>query len=295
MWKDPSKNSNMPDDSNAEDESARSPRGRSVKPQGVESSRSDSPPVVPVVVTVEPVGHTTAPSAAVRAPPSSSLSPPPPSSALRAALGWFESVPHDTKLRGLCGALLALTYAMNWMSLFFLVAILTALLIFRTGQDATNNELRFLKKKLLEMERRLSETSAASSTDTGAPVAQQRVIIEPDRDVAKLLVQHRAELEDTRRSLADEIDPKIHDDIFLLRFVLVILLVLLSVCAFVAALNIRRGCSRSRSPRWPWRLFASVSRGVARTLRCCSWSIVASKCPAEPLSTSTPSVTIIPR
>ncbi len=44
--------------------------------------------------------------------------------------------------------------------------------------------------------------------------------IEPERDIAALLAKHAALLSEVKAAMAKELDPAVHDDIFLLRYIL---------------------------------------------------------------------------
>lgn len=173
------------------------------------SSALTAAPPTPAAVVVDP------PVVEVKqaAPPAPSA----PASTWQQVRERVDALPLDQK--ALAGCVLAVwwTYSMGWMTLLMVFASGAAYFGWRVGKGSVDDELRLLKRKMAEMERRLTDAAAAGTSGVGrAPVSA----IEPDRDVAKLLVRHKEAIDSVRRQMGRELDPIKHDDLFVLRFVL---------------------------------------------------------------------------
>jgi hypothetical protein len=136
-------------------------------------------------------------------------------SKIKLILNQFNELSLDGKALVGCGFGAFLAFILGWTTLFTLICVVGSFFCFRVGKASVDDELRLMKRKLAEMERRIAEGGVAGTA--ALPIV---TAIEPDRDVAKLLVKHKSEIEQMASKLGPEIDPKVHDEIFLLRFIL---------------------------------------------------------------------------
>jgi hypothetical protein len=101
---------------------------------------------------------------------------------------------------------------------YFCSSLTLSFLAWRVGQRSVDDELRRVNRRLMDLQEQLNRTAVAASSSPalagGAP------LIEPDRDVALLIRQNRAKIDDLRSVLGAEIDCLSWDDLALLRYVL---------------------------------------------------------------------------
>lgn len=224
VWKDPGKNSNnnnnnsIPDDGSelvpAKSSSAPSMAFRAGAGAAVGGTTVRAAAASPATTTAATSTTITTPAPTPAVP----ALPRPAPGALDEWKTWAGEASFEAKLLAVALFGLFISHISGATNMFFLMVALAAVAASRYGRSNLDDELRAVRRKLVDVERRLAEGIAAGTKVS--PTATTAAAIEPDRDIAKLLVHHKAEIEQIRAELGDEIDPTLHDDIFLLRFVL---------------------------------------------------------------------------